>query len=159
MTIVHAIPASTRSGPRWLLLGSLALNLFFIGVALAMAIRAPAPPPRWDPNVFVRVERLAATLPPADADLLRGVFQANHAAIESAQSKYHAARDHIHATLREDPFKLEDLRAAMTETRTARQTYDQVIQGVFADVAAKMSSAGRHAVADWRNPKTTSNDK
>jgi len=159
MTIVHAIPASTRSGPRWLLLGSLALNLFFIGVALAMAIRAPAPPPRWDPNVFVRVERLAATLPPADADLLRGVFQANHAAIESAQSKYHAARDHIHATLREDPFKLEDLRAAMTETRTARQTYDQVIQGVFADVAAKLSSAGRHAVADWRNPKTTSNDK
>jgi uncharacterized membrane protein len=159
MTIVHAIPASTRSGPRWLLLGSLALNLFFIGVTLAMAIRAPAPPPRWDPNVFVRVERLAATLPAADADLLRGAFQANHAAIESAQSKYHAARDHIHATLREDPFKLEDLRAAMTETRTARQTYDQVIQGVFADVAAKLSSAGRHAVADWRNPKTTSNDK
>jgi uncharacterized membrane protein len=159
MTIVHAIPASTRSGPRWLLLGSLALNLFSIGVTLAMAIRAPAPPPRWDPNVFVRVERLAATLPAADADLLRGAFQANHAAIESAQSKYHAARDHIHATLREDPFKLEDLRAAMTETRTARQTYDQVIQGVFADVAAKLSSAGRHAVADWRNPKTTSNDK
>ena len=39
-----------------------------------MAIRAPAPAPRWDPDVFVRVERLSATLPPADADILRGAY-------------------------------------------------------------------------------------
>jgi uncharacterized membrane protein len=159
MTIAHAISPSTRGGSRWLLLGSLALNLFFVGVAVAMAIRAPAPPRRWDPNVFVRVERLAATLPQDDADLLRGAIQANHDAIENAQTKYHAARDHILATMRQEPFKIEDLRAAMTGTRAARQAYDQVIQGVFADVAANMSPAGRRAVADWRNPKTTSKNQ
>jgi uncharacterized membrane protein len=159
MTIAQALPATARGGSRWLLLGSLALNLFFVGVAVAMAIRAPAPPPRWNPNVFVRVERLAATLPPADADILRGAIQANHDAIESAQTKYHTARDHIHEALRQDPFKIDDLRAAMAETRAARQNFDQVIQGVVAGVAAEMSSAARHAVADWRNPQTTSKNQ
>jgi uncharacterized membrane protein len=153
MSIAHAVRSTTHGGSRWLLLGSLALNLFFVGVALAMAIRAPAPP-RWDPNVFVRVERLAATLPPADADLLRGAFQTHHDAIESAQEKYHTARERIHETLRHDPFKVEDLRAAMAETRMARQSFDEVIQGVFADIAPRMSSAGRHVVANWRNPKS-----
>jgi uncharacterized membrane protein len=159
MSIAQALTASSRGGSRWLLLASLALNLFFIGIAVAIAVRGPAPPPRWDPNVFVRVERLAGTLPPADADLLRGAFQTHHDAIESAQEKYHAARVHIHETLRHDPFKIEDLRAAMAETRVARQDFDQVIQGAFADVAPRMSSAGRHAVANWRKPKTRSKNR
>jgi uncharacterized membrane protein len=153
MTIAHAISAPSRNGPRWLLLGSLALNLFFIGITLAMAIRAPAPPQRWDRDVFVRVERLASTLPQADAGIMRDAMQANHDAIENAQRKYHKARDHIREALREDPFKVEDLRTAMTETRAARQAFDQVIQGVFADIVSDMSSAGRHAVASWSNRK------
>ncbi len=68
MTATHFTPEATRSSSRWLLLGSLALNLFFVGVALAFAIRSPAPP-SWDRDVFVRVERVAGTLPPTDADL------------------------------------------------------------------------------------------
>ena len=59
MSIAQAVPTMDRSSSRWLLLGSLALNLFFLGVAIAMAVRAPAPS-YWDRNVFVRVERLAA---------------------------------------------------------------------------------------------------
>ena len=154
MTSVAQDSSTRVAGPGsgWLLLVSLALNLFFVGVAVAMAIRAPAP--RWDPNVFVRVERLADALPPADGDIVRAAMQANHAAIDDAQSKYIAARDSIRATLRQDPFKAEDLRAAMARTRTARQTFDTVIQGVFADAAAKMSPAGRHALADWRSSRS-----
>ena len=148
MSIAHAVPTVTRGSSRWLLLGSLALNLFFIGVAVAMFIRAPAPS-YWDRNVFVRVERLAATLPQADADLLRGQINANHAAIHDAQAKYHAVREHIHTLLRQEPFDPAAMRSAMAETRTARLAFDQVIQGVFASTAAQMSSAGRHALADW----------
>jgi uncharacterized membrane protein len=147
----HAIPSpARRARTRWLLLGSLALNLFFIGVAVAVAIRAPAPPPRWDPNVFVRVNRLAATLPSADAALLQSMIAANHAAIENTQDKYNAARNEIRATLRRNPFNVDDMRAAMAKTRTARQSFDLVIQGVFAEAAAKMSPAGRLALANWR---------
>lgn len=159
MTVAQYAPAVSRFSSRWLLLGSLALNLFFVGVALAMAIRAPAPP-AWDRNVFVRVEHIADTLPPADADLLRGQITANRQLIDDAQRQYHTAQDQIHETLRHVPFEAEAMRAAMAKTRSARQNFDQVIQGVFAFSAAQMSQAGRSALADWPpGRKTTSNSQ
>jgi uncharacterized membrane protein len=156
MTVAQYAPAIARGSSRWLLLGSLALNLFFVGVAVAMAIRAPAPP-SWDRNVFVRVERIADTLPPDDADLLRGQIQANRQLIEDSQAQYHGAQDQIRETLRREPFDVEAMRAAMAKTRGARQNFDQVIQGVFAFSASQMSPAGRSALADWPpGRKTTS---
>jgi len=148
MSIAHAVPTTTSGSSRWLLLGSLALNLFFVGVAVAMAIRAPAPS-YWDRDVFVRVERLAATLPPADADLVRGAMNANREVIAAAQLKFQEAREHIHNMLRQEPFDPAALRAAMAESRAARGAYDQLVQGIFATTAAQMSGAGRHALADW----------
>jgi uncharacterized membrane protein len=148
MSIAHAFPTMERGSSRWLLLGSLALNLFFVGVAIAMAVRAPAPS-YWDRNVFVRVERLAATLPPADADILRGEINASRSAIADNQLAYHKAQDSIHEVLRQEPFDPEAMRAAMAKTRAARQAFDQSVQGVFAVIATKISPAGRHALADW----------
>src|SRR6478609_2503995 len=158
MSIAHALPGATRGSSRWLLLGSLALNLFFVGIALAMVIRAPAPS-YWDPNVFVRAERLAATLPPADGEILRKHIDANHVAIEDAQSKYHSARQHIHAVLRQEPFDVEAMRTATAQTRTARLNFDQTVQGVFADIAAKITPAGRQALANWPPGRRTAGDK
>ena len=142
MSIAHAMPAMSRaSGSRWLLLGSLALNLFFVGVALAMAIRAPAPP-RWDPNVFVRVDRLSATLPPADADLParpdQGHAPRRHR--DRADANTTTRSDQIRDTFCGEPFDVEAMRAAMAKTRAARQNFDQVVQGVFADLGPQMSS-------------------
>jgi uncharacterized membrane protein len=152
MSVAFAPSALARGTSRWLLLISLALNLFFVGVVVAIAIRAPTPS-TWDRNVFVRVERLAAALPPADGDIVRRAMQVHHDAIEQAQGNYQAAREEIRETLRQDPFKVEDMRAAMAKTRAARQAYDQIIQGVFADAAPQLSSAGRHALADWRSKR------
>jgi len=158
MSIAHALPAPVRGSSRWLLLGSLALNLFFVGIALAMIIRAPAPS-YWDPNVLVRIERLAATLPPADAGILRNQIDANRAAIEDAQTKYHSARQHIHEVLRREPFDVEAMRAATAQTRTSRLNFDQTVQGVFADIAAKITPAGRQALANWPPGRKTVSDK
>ena len=148
MSVAHAAPAAARGGTRWLLLGSLALNLFFIGIAVAMAIRAPAPP-TWDRNVFVRVERLAATMPAADAEILRGEVGAKRPRLETAQAQYRAGQDEIRQQMRAEPFDPDRLRAAMARTRAARQNFDQFLQDMFADAATKMSPAGRRAVADW----------
>jgi uncharacterized membrane protein len=158
MSIAHALPAPARGSSRWLLLGSLALNLFFVGVALAMVIRAPAPS-YWDPNVFVRVERLAATLPPSDAAIVRDQMNANHAAIDEAQTSYHSARQHIHEVLRQEPFDVEAMRSATAQTRAARLNFDQTIQGVFAEIAAKITPAGRQALANWPPGRRTASDK
>ncbi len=148
MSVAQLAPSMARGSSRWLLLGSLALNLFFIGVAAALAVRSPTLP-SWDRNVFIRVERLAATLPPADADMLRGLIKADRETIEDTQTKYRAAQDVIRETLRHEPFDVGAMRAAMVQTRAARQAFDQAIQGIFAATAAQMSSAGRHALADW----------
>jgi len=158
MSIAQAFPTMERPSSRWLLLGSLALNLFFVGIAIAMMVRSPATS-YWDRNVFVRVERLAATLPPADADILRGEIQANRAAIESTQSAYHSAQDSIHDVLRQEPFDPEAVRAAMAKTRAARLTSDQTIQGIFATIAAKISPAGRQALANWPPGRKPASDK
>jgi len=137
-----------RGSGRWLLLGSLALNLFFVGIAVAMAIRAPTPT-GWDRDVFVRASRIAATLPPADATVLRQQIASAHDAIEAAQRDYRASQDTIRGTLRQEPFAVANMRDAMAKTRAARQNFDQIIQGAFATAAAEMSPAGRHALADW----------
>ena len=91
-----------------------------------MAIRAPSVSLQ-DRDVFVRVERLAATLPPADADLLRAQIRNNRDVIENTQTIYHAAQAEIHETLRQSPFDIGALRAAMAKTRAARHNFDQVI--------------------------------
>jgi uncharacterized membrane protein len=150
---------AARGSSRWLLLGSLALNLFFVGVAVAMAIRAPAAP-SWDRNVFVRFERVAATLPPADADLLRSQIKTDRTTIETAQAKYRASQETIRDTLRREPFDVEATRAAMAQTRAARQAYDQAIHNTVAVAAPQMSSVGRQAVANWPpGRKTASNQQ
>jgi uncharacterized membrane protein len=158
MSIAQAFPTMERPSSRWLLLGSLALNLFFVGIAIAMLVRSPAPS-YWDRNVFVRVERLAATLPPADADILRGEIQSNRAVIESAQSAYHTAQDSIHDVMRQEPFNAEAMRAAMAKTRAARLTSDQTIQGIFVTIASKISPAGRQALANWPPGRKPASDK
>jgi len=70
-------------------------------------------------------------------------------ALETAQTQYRAGQDQIRAALRKEPFELETMRAVMTKTRAARQNFDQILQGVFAVAASKMSHAGRQALADW----------
>ncbi len=149
MSVAQLSPSMSSSSSRWLLLGSLALNLFFIGAAIALSVRPPAPQPVWDRDVLVRVERIAASLPPADGTLLRAQINANRDAVEAAQAKYRASQDSIRQAWRAEPFDADALRTATLNTQAARQTFDQTIQGVFAGAAAQMSQSGRQALADW----------
>ncbi len=151
MSVSFAPAAMKHGSSRWLLLGSLALNLFFIGIAIAMAVRpTPAPAPNsWDPDVFVRMERIAATLPQEDAAILRAQINVDRSGVAVAQSAWQADRDAIREVLREEPFDPDALRDAMTRTRADRQAYDQIVQNLFAQAASKMSREGRLALANW----------
>ena len=151
MTATHVMPAATRPATRWLLLGSLALNLFFIGIAIAMAVR-PAPTMRnWDRDIFVRTERLAEGLPKDDGAILIAQMNANRATIETTQKQYRAAQEAIRDSFRKEPFDPGAMQAAMSETRAARQAFDTAVQNAFANAATRMSQAGRIALADWRS--------
>ncbi|RDV03727.1 periplasmic heavy metal sensor [Undibacter mobilis] len=149
MTATHYISAAKRPATRWLLLGSLALNLFFIGIAIAMAVR-PAPARNWDRDIFVRTERLAERLPKDDGAILIAQMNANRAAIEQTQKQYRAAQEAIRESFGKEPFDEGVVRAAMSETRSARQAFDVAVQNTFANAAMQMSQAGRLALADRR---------
>jgi uncharacterized membrane protein len=146
MSTADAVLSPATPAPRRLLFGSLALNLFFIGVTAALLVRAPAPPDR---NIGARIERLAASLPQADGDKLRADFNTERAAVNATRLNYDKARDGIRTVLRTEPFDAAAMREAMSKARAARQDFDLVLHGVIAKAAAEMTPAGRQKLADW----------
>jgi uncharacterized membrane protein len=149
---------------RVLLIGSLALNLFFIGTITALAIRhylAPSQPvalerPR---TAAARIERLAAPLPAADAEKLRAAFRAREAAAEGGRDTLNRAFDRIQSALRAEPFDGAQLRAAFGAARAARPVYEQAMQDILAAAAGEMSHAGRDKLADWPSSRTNTNTR
>jgi uncharacterized membrane protein len=149
-SISHAFSSPSSTTSRALLFGSLALNLFFAGCAVALLVHQPsAPPPR---NVATRIEELAKSLPPADGAKLRGAYSRDHTGVNVARADYEKARDGIRAVLRREPFDAAAMADAMSKTRAARQQFDQALQGMIAKAAGEMSPEGRQAMANWSSP-------
>ena len=152
-----SILPSTEGGAhlRWLLLGSLALNLFFVGAAGAVAIRYSGPVPlatvaRIDHSMAGRLDRIAAKLPPADAELLRAQLRDEAIQVAAAQADLRLAQEDVRKSLRAQPFDANAMRTALAESRTAHDHFDQVLHDTIAAAAAKMSVVGRTKLADWR---------
>jgi len=143
---------------RWLLIGSLALNLFFIGTVGSLAVRhyvmsaqpAATERPR---TAAARIERLAAPLPPADAEKLRATFRPRASEAEEARVALNRAFERIQAALRKEPFDLAQLRAALVEVRAMRPAYELVMQEIYLAAAGAMSPEGRAKLADWPAPR------
>src|SRR5262245_4823115 len=126
MTMVTSAGVGEDRASRWLVLGSLALNLFFVGAGGALLARHYLAPPAATPapvdrTVSARIERLAATLPAADAEIVRAEYHANAANVEASRAGYRNAQDEVRRILRTEPFQGDAMRAAMTQQRAARQ--------------------------------------
>jgi uncharacterized membrane protein len=149
-------PAIGDRASRAVLFTSLALNLFFLGVLGATVVRHfwPQAPIVFQPSrsAAERIDRLAATLPTADADKLHLEFETRKQALEDAHAAFRRAQDEVRAALRTEPFQVERLHAAMAETRAARQRLDIALYEVIADAAAQMSPVGRGKLAAWTPP-------
>lgn len=157
MSETAAVPSRRTS--RVLLLVSLALNLFFIGAAVALAWRHYAWDRReaWTPGA--RVERLAASLPSADADKLRAAFRTHMPAIESARGAYRAAHERLRESLRAEPYNADDVRAAMADIRGARGKLDEALQETILSASAQMGPDSRRALADWTPSRRRGKEK
>ncbi len=124
-----SILPSTEGGAhwRWLLLGSLALNLFFVGAAGAVAIRYSGPVPltpiaRIDHSLAGRLDRIAAKLPPGDAEVLRAQLRDEELKVAAAEADLRLSQEEVRKTLRAQPFDAEAVRTAMAASRDrARQ--------------------------------------
>jgi uncharacterized membrane protein len=141
---------------RWLFVTSLALNVFFVGAAGAVAFRysgAGTVPlsnvAQINRDVANRLNEIAASLPAADAEVMRAELRANAEKVASAQADLRLSREDLRDNLRAEPFDANALRAAMAANRTARENFELVLNGVLVTAAAKMSVVGRNKLADW----------
>jgi uncharacterized membrane protein len=139
---------------RWLLLGSLVLNLFFVGAAGAVALRYSSSVPlstvaRIDHSAADRLNRLAATLPMTDATVMRTELRVDAVQIAAAQADLRLSQEKFRDSLRAEPFDLGAMRVALVQVQTARDKFDLVLHNVIAAAAAKMSVVGRNKLADW----------
>jgi uncharacterized membrane protein len=162
MMSILSTAADEGHGSRLLVFFSLALNLFFVGVTGALAIRhytapPPAAPAPIDRSVAGRIDRIASTLPTEDAAILRNEFRERAGTVEALRAGYRHWQDEVRAMLRAEPLNVDAMRAAMAETRAARQSFDEALQDLIASAAAKMSAAGRNRLADWPNTRESAN--
>jgi uncharacterized membrane protein len=109
----------------WLLLGSLALNLFFVGGAGAVAFRYNSPVPlttvtRIDHNLVGRLNRVADGLPPEDADAMRAQLRTDAEKLAAVQADLRLSQDDMRKNLRAEPFDADAMRGAMAENHAAQ---------------------------------------
>jgi uncharacterized membrane protein len=140
----------------YLLVASLALNLALAGVAGAMALhhthKAPAPlkpVAGMQHGIESHLDRIAASLPPSDAQILREEVNAEAVKLATAEAEIRLSKEAVRDSLRADPFDPRAVRAAMAETSTARDHLFRLLHNAFAVATARMSAAGRQRLADW----------
>lgn len=133
---------------RWLLPVSLSLNVF---LAVAMAVHLTSrpgfgPPPRPDRIA----EDIAATLSPADGDILRQVFASHAPQLASGPESFHALHDGIRRVMAAPTFDAEALRAVFAEGRRGRLAMDDAIEASLTEAATRLSPEGRRKLGEWR---------
>lgn len=157
MTLAGMTLVGPDRSSRWLLLASLALNLFLIGAGGALFIRSSSAvqptETTIDRSISGRIARIAATLPAEDGAKLRAAYQASRTELDGTNNAYRRAQNEVRVALRAEPFDVGALRAAMTSMQRAREDYDRRLQDFFARFASDISPAGRQKLADWRNPR------
>ncbi len=153
---MSVLPKAESSGrARYLLLGSLTLNLLFAGAAGTMALQhsyTPAPLQQVvgiKHGVEQRFYRIAASLPPDDAKIMRTEFHTEAVKLATAEAQIRLSEEAVRDSLRAEPFDPAAVRTAMAQTSAARDNFYQLVHEVVASATTRMSAAGRETLADW----------
>lgn len=133
---------------KWVLTASLALNVF-LATVLVVVYRPQHPPP---PDIADIAERIAETLPPADAVILREIVAARAPAIESGKHSLRGFPDRVRAVLGKEDFDPEALRPLFSDFIAVHQRMDEAVAALVIEAATRMSPQGRAAISRWRPP-------
>jgi len=133
---------------KWVLTASLALNVF-LATVLVVIYRPHHPPP---PDIAEIAGRIAETLPPADAVILREIVAARAPAIESGKRSLRGFPDRVRAVLSRNDFDPEALRPLFADFAASRQRVDDAMAALVIEAATRMSPEGRAAISRWRPP-------
>lgn len=149
---------------RYLLIGSLALNLAFVGAAGAVAIQRSSTVPLRpvigiNHTMAQRMDLIIATLPADDARIMRAVLRAHASQLAAAEAQVRLSREAVRSKMRAEPYDPVAMREALAEASTARDHFFQLLEDDIASATAQMSPVGRATLADWpdrrRDPVVT----
>jgi uncharacterized membrane protein len=128
---------------RWLLPVSLALNLFFI----VLAVRHH---PFWHPrppDAGHIADFMTSGLAAADAAIMQKSFADHAALLDEAHKAGQDFPEKIRAALTANPFDEEALKAALKEGQNDHQKMEDAMAESLVEAAAKMSPQGRATLA------------
>jgi uncharacterized membrane protein len=153
MYLLTKLKAAARV--RYLLLGSLTLNLVLVGAAGAVALQhsssaaAPKPIVGIKRGIESHLNQIAASLPADDARIMRAAVRADAVKLAAAETEVRLSEEAVRNSLRAEPFDPAAVRNAMAETNQARDRFFQLVHNAVATATARMSPDGRKALADW----------
>lgn len=130
----------------WLLIASLALNVF-LGAAMGTHFfRGPKPPPR--PGTIIL--DMAEALPEADARILRQAYDARRSELEVDNSR--RGFEEMHQALSAEPFDPAAFLQVTGEFRARQDHMHRVTSEILADALPRLSPEGRKRLAEFRPP-------
>ena len=142
---------------RWIrlaLIGSIALNLFFVGVVGVWAVK-----PLWrdrpggpGPVAGGIAERMVQRLPDADKPILGQALQKRQDDIRRLLDEARAAQQDARRSLRANTFDPSAFSAASDRTRAARDGVQAAIHQAVREAATTMSREGRAKLAQPPRP-------
>jgi uncharacterized membrane protein len=148
--------AKSFASMRYLLLGSLALNLALVGAAGAVAFEHSSaksvplqPVIGLKHTIAQRMDRIIRILPPDDAKVMRAVLRADAKQLVAAEAQVRLSQETVRSRLRAEPFDPAAVRQALAETSAAHDHFLELVHNVIASATTQMSPAGRETLADW----------
>jgi uncharacterized membrane protein len=137
---------------RWVLaalVASAGINLFLAGWVIGGGGARPFFPPGPPPSPDRMIERLADTLPPADAAILREAATRHRRDFEADNERRRAFPERLRAILKSEPFDPATLEAVLREEDVReRESRDRLLADLIA-AAGRLSPEARHRIADF----------
>jgi uncharacterized membrane protein len=131
---------------------SLALNLFLVGVIAGRGVGAGGGFEFTPRKLKVAIERVTRVLPEADATLLRDRFEAQRADLTQRFQALQDARRAVGAALKAEPYDAAAFDVAYAAMQARSQELQASIHAVLKGSIGQFSEEGRRAVAErrWR---------